>query len=227
MAAPAGPAALDTLESQILQNKDNLTALRLIRAPSFVESPQLRGTTAIIYSCVVTLIACIYTSLHLNVPTRSGLANTIVYKGKWVVIGLIAPELVLYLAISQFLEARALVRDLNRLLDERKPKPGDLEAAVEKPESGSVKRDPTGAGGDHVDGATQETPRNEIQEAGRKSDAAGSGDGDSINPAGVIETINQTDLNNLSESEAVLEEEDATNKQDTVSPCHLLQTHDS
>jgi len=50
MATPAGPAALDTLEAQILQNKDNLTALRLIRAPSFVESPQFRGTTAIIYS---------------------------------------------------------------------------------------------------------------------------------------------------------------------------------
>jgi hypothetical protein len=158
MATPAGPA-LDTLEAQILQNKDNLTALRLIRAPSFVESPQFRGTTAIIYSCVVTLIACIYTALHLNVPTRSGLANTIAYKGKWVVIGLIAPELVLYLAISQFLEARALVRNLNRLLDERKPKPGDLEAAVEKPDSGSAKRDSTGTGGDHVDGATQKKPQ--------------------------------------------------------------------
>jgi len=105
-------------------------------------------------------------------------------------------------------------------LDERKPKPGDLEAAVEKPGSGSAKRDPTSTDGERVDGATQKNTKNEIQEARRESNAANSGDGDSINPAGVIETAK-------SETEAVLQEEDATNKQDTVSPCHHIQTDDA
>jgi hypothetical protein len=73
----------------------------------------------------------------------------------------------------------------------------------------------------------KKNPKNKIQEARRESNAANSGAGDSINPVGVIETADQTDLNNPSETEAVLQEEDATNKQDTVSPCHLLQTDDS
>ncbi|KAK3359484.1 hypothetical protein B0T25DRAFT_448037 [Lasiosphaeria hispida] len=119
--------ALDSLEALILQNRDNLTALRTISAPSFVSSPEFRGTTSIIYSCIVTLIACIYTALHLNVPTSSGVFRTLAYKGKWVFAGLVAPELVLYLAISQFIEARNLVKELNILLDAKGEK-DDLES---------------------------------------------------------------------------------------------------
>ncbi|KAK5651175.1 hypothetical protein OQA88_13193 [Cercophora sp. LCS_1] len=111
----------DPLQALILKNQDNLTALGTIPAPSFVSSPDFRGTTDIIFSCVITLVASIYTALHLNVPIGSKLTHTIVSKAKWVFIGLIAPEIVLYLAISQFLEARDLVKGLNVLLASMPP----------------------------------------------------------------------------------------------------------
>ncbi|KAK0619402.1 hypothetical protein B0T14DRAFT_432002, partial [Immersiella caudata] len=97
------------------------------------ESSDFRGTTDILYSCVVTLVACIYTALHLNVPTKSGLGHAVRSKGKWVFIGLIAPELVLYLAIAQFLQARKLVKALHARL-ERDARRGDLEAGKQENE---------------------------------------------------------------------------------------------
>jgi type VI protein secretion system component VasK len=106
---------LDELEKLILESKGNLTALRTIQAPSFVASPELRGTTTILWSCIVTLIACIYTALHLNVPGDTGTWRMLANKSRWVLIGLIAPEVVLYLASSQFLEARRLSRELTSM----------------------------------------------------------------------------------------------------------------
>jgi len=162
----AASQAFDALQVQILQNKGNLSALGTIRAPNFVASPEFRGTMSIIYSCIVTLIACIYTALHLNVPTKSGLRHTLAYKGKWVFIGLIAPEIVLYLAISQFLEARDLIKELNALLDEKEGlKPRDLEAGGEndkaagnrEPDRKNLKPSPNAStqpvddGGEHSD----------------------------------------------------------------------------
>lgn len=135
MATNCSAVGLDpgSLEVLISQNKNNLTALQTIRAPGFVSSPEVRGTTDIVFSCVVTLIACIYTALHLNVPMQSGLLYNLILKGKWVFIGLLAPELVLYLAISQFLQARSLVKELNALLEK---KSNDLEAGRENATGG-------------------------------------------------------------------------------------------
>ncbi|KAK0731493.1 hypothetical protein B0H67DRAFT_564960 [Lasiosphaeris hirsuta] len=50
--------------------RDNKTALGSIRAPLWVLSLEIRGTSNILWSCVVTLVACIYTALHLNVSNR-------------------------------------------------------------------------------------------------------------------------------------------------------------
>lgn len=114
---PIGGEALSLyfVQSQIFNNKGNLTALKTILAPSFVASPELRGTLTILWSCVITLIACIYTALHQNVPGETGRLRALATKGKWVLIGLLAPEVVLYLACSQFLEARRLANELNRI----------------------------------------------------------------------------------------------------------------
>lgn len=154
MAAPtantsAGCQALDTLQAQILQHKDNFTSLGTIRAPAFVNTPGFRGITSILDSCVVTLVACIYTALRLNVPAKSGLAHTVAYKGKWVFIGLMAPELVLYLAISQFVEARILVKELNKLLKK------DAHAEIRKSSSGDVE---AGTHQGHSDGEQSARP---------------------------------------------------------------------
>lgn len=119
----------DPLQAMILENHENLTALGTIPAPSFVSSPGFRGTTDIIFSCAITLVACIYTALHLNIPNSGKQTHTIASKAKWVFIGLIALEIVLYLAVSQFLEARNLVKELNTLLAS-KPLQIDIESAA-------------------------------------------------------------------------------------------------
>ncbi|KAK5653451.1 hypothetical protein OQA88_8937 [Cercophora sp. LCS_1] len=76
----------------------------------------MRGTSDILFSCLLTLFACIYTALHLNVPKRSsssyGLFTT---KCLWSLAALAAPEVVLFYASHQFFEARSLVKELQFL----------------------------------------------------------------------------------------------------------------
>jgi hypothetical protein len=79
------------------------------------------GTMSIIQSCVLTLVACIYTALHLNVPSKKGLWNNLLVKIRWVLLALLAPEIVLYIAAVQFTQAVKLRDLLNEL---RKKKPG-------------------------------------------------------------------------------------------------------
>ncbi|KAF4445955.1 hypothetical protein F53441_10344 [Fusarium austroafricanum] len=108
---------LEFVQEQVFRylRLDNRTALRTIPAPSFVGSPEIRGTMTILWSCIITLIACLYTALHLNVPGDTKALPMLREKFKWVIIGLVAPEIVLYLASSQFLEARHLSKELTRL----------------------------------------------------------------------------------------------------------------
>ena len=105
---------------------DNLPALHSTIAPSWVSAPNMRGTTSILYSCVLTLFACIYTALHLNVPNRTGIWDMALYKAKWAAVGLFVPEVLLYIAVSQFFEARQLQTRMKALVRERRSsQPGD------------------------------------------------------------------------------------------------------
>jgi hypothetical protein len=113
-------ASLVALEQTLLNNTGNLTAFQTIQAPAWVSSPEIRGTTTIIWSCIITLTACIFTALHLNVPANTARLPMLREKLKWVLIGLIAPEIVLYLASSQFLDARRLSRELTSLWRQKK-----------------------------------------------------------------------------------------------------------
>jgi hypothetical protein len=64
---------------------------------------------------------CIYKALYLNVPANTRTLEQPAIKTKSVVTGLLAPEVVLYLAPSQLIEARRLARELQNLLRRRKP----------------------------------------------------------------------------------------------------------
>jgi hypothetical protein len=110
-----------TFEALLLANKGNKTALRTIAAPGWVSSPGFRGTSDIIWSCLITIIACIYTTLHLNVPSRTSRLQLLAYKGRWVLAGVFIPELGLLLAISQFLQARTFVAEMSKLYQEHHP----------------------------------------------------------------------------------------------------------
>ena len=74
-----------------------------------------RGTWTILSSCIITLTLCVYTSLHLNVPAhRSTVKSTIFMKAKYVIFGLLAPELIVFNAWRQRSVASGLVARLRQ-----------------------------------------------------------------------------------------------------------------
>jgi hypothetical protein len=102
---------------------DNKTALNTDIVTSWVSSPDRRGTGDILYSCTITIVLCIFTVLHMNVPGHGERPwKQYRRKIKWMFIALIAPEVVLYVAYTQYQEARSLCKTLNDL------KPGDSES---------------------------------------------------------------------------------------------------
>ena len=91
----------------------NFTALRTDIAPPWVPDPDNRGTWSLLYSCVFTLVLCVWTAIHLNVPSyhESQLSQWL-RKLKWVLLAIIAPEFCVYTAWEQYLEAKNLIRQL-------------------------------------------------------------------------------------------------------------------
>jgi hypothetical protein len=109
-------APVGTVASQLSLAAGNLTTLRTEPAPPWASSATYRGTTDILWSCLLTLLACVYTAIHLNVPPANwGRLRSLWRKLQWVGMALFAPELVLFIAYSQYSEARDLVKELNRL----------------------------------------------------------------------------------------------------------------
>lgn len=109
-------ASTGSIDQIITSTDNNLTALNTILAPQWVSAPLLRGASSILWSCLSTLIACVYTALHLNVPTDTSTWAMLKLKGLWVTIALLAPEIVVYMAISQLFAAWELKRGLVELV---------------------------------------------------------------------------------------------------------------
>ena len=94
----------------------NRTALNTRISPPWALNPGVRGTTDILWSCLLTLTSCVYTAIHLNVPPADeGKWRRLWRKLRWVVLALLAPEIVVYCALEQFLAARQLVNEMNKL----------------------------------------------------------------------------------------------------------------
>lgn len=109
-------ASVAPIESLISAAAGNRTTLNTQISPAWVSSSAVRGTSDILWSCILTLTACIYTAIHLNIPPGHGGKWQFLWrKSKWVAIALFAPEIVLYCALAQFLEARKFIKELNRL----------------------------------------------------------------------------------------------------------------
>jgi len=99
----------------IRENRDNLTALRTINVTFWVPSPEFRGTISILQSCSLTLVACVYTALHLNVPRKTDWKHMLLTKLKWVINTVLAPEVVLFIAAEQLRQAQKFVRELRSM----------------------------------------------------------------------------------------------------------------
>ncbi|AEO69224.1 uncharacterized protein THITE_2052648 [Thermothielavioides terrestris NRRL 8126] len=77
----------------IRANRNNATALQTMDAPPWVSTAEFRGTMDILQTCILTLFACVYTALHLDVPARTNFLSLLARKTKWVFTTLFAPEM--------------------------------------------------------------------------------------------------------------------------------------
>ena len=81
----------------------------------WVSEPNGRGTFSILSSCVLTLTLCVYTAVQLNIPgINESRAVRIWRTAKWVLLGIFAPELVVWIAWRQWASARGLARLVNQ-----------------------------------------------------------------------------------------------------------------
>ena len=94
----------------------------------WVEDPDGRGTVTILTSCLLTLGLCVWSAMHLDIPPRrvSQLGLWFLYF-KWSLIGVLGPELVVYVAWRQLNSARALKQELEKKVKPSNKKQDDLE----------------------------------------------------------------------------------------------------
>lgn len=94
----------------------NFTALRTDIAPPWVPDPDNRGTWSLLYSCVFTLVLCVWTAIHLNVPSyHESHISQWLRKLKWVLLAIIAPEFGVYTACEQYSRAKKLIHQLGEI----------------------------------------------------------------------------------------------------------------
>lgn len=116
--------------SQMFGNTTNGTVI-------WQDEPSKRGTGSILSTCLITTSLCIWTAVHLNVPrmnppywgTPHLLSHCLPHmmdgralvqllrKVGWLILGLIAPEMVVYTAWHQHREARSFQKWVNKKLD--------------------------------------------------------------------------------------------------------------
>ena len=84
----------------------------------WVKEPDERGTFTILSSCLLTLTLCVYTAVHLNVrPKENGETQSWLEMSKWVVFGILAPELLVFIAWRQYASAMNLDRSVRNMKD--------------------------------------------------------------------------------------------------------------
>ncbi|CZR63518.1 uncharacterized protein PAC_13415 [Phialocephala subalpina] len=90
--------------------------------------PTERGTLTLVYSCLITVFACTWTVLHLNVPgLYDGPWTKALRKAKWMAITVLFPEFILSKAIC---DLRLALNDLREFDMELKKKYDDLKWTV-------------------------------------------------------------------------------------------------
>lgn len=79
--------------------------------------PSYRGTYSLLSSCVSTLLICVLSAVHLDVPAEHhSRLHKWVKKAKWVAVGVFAPEWLTMTAYLEWQNARGLVLEANSRL---------------------------------------------------------------------------------------------------------------
>ncbi|KAG8531340.1 uncharacterized protein KY384_002969 [Bacidia gigantensis] len=89
----------------------NLTTV----APAWVKDPDGRGTWGLVQSCLVTLILCVYTAIHLNIRPNQTEKQSWIRRIRATLIAAVAPEYVFICALAQWKAAKSLQTRLNTI----------------------------------------------------------------------------------------------------------------
>ena len=66
-----------------------------------------RGTMGLLYGCFATILLCTWSTMHLNVPAPSDTEGKFLLRRiKWTLCGIIAPEIIATIAITEQWQAR-------------------------------------------------------------------------------------------------------------------------
>ena len=80
----------------------------------WIPEPNSRGTWSILSSCIITISLCVWTAVHLNIPEHQRRKQQLWRKIKWLLLGLIAPEMVAYVAWHQRKEAKKILSHVRK-----------------------------------------------------------------------------------------------------------------
>ncbi|KAM0705721.1 hypothetical protein Q7P35_007081 [Cladosporium inversicolor] len=101
----------------IVVHSENSTA-----QPEWHPNAVQRGTWAIYQTCIITIILCVWTTIHLNVPRPGDKSSRQTWRRiGWSLLTIIAPEVVALNAWLQYREARLLLVDVNKNRSRKKP----------------------------------------------------------------------------------------------------------
>ena len=96
----AQSSSIDVMESIVAAAAGNYIFLISEIAPGWVISLYVCGTIDIIRSSLVTLVACTYSAIYLNVPSLyEKIWPSYRRKAKWVLVTLLAPEILVFCAM--------------------------------------------------------------------------------------------------------------------------------
>ncbi|EKM55015.1 uncharacterized protein PHACADRAFT_208545 [Phanerochaete carnosa HHB-10118-sp] len=71
-----------------------------VDAGSWYPSPASRGTWQIISTCISTLVICVWSAIHIDIPPNRRM-RTFPEKARWLIVGLLGPDWLLYTAFYQ------------------------------------------------------------------------------------------------------------------------------
>lgn len=81
-------------------------------------------------SCILTFTLCVYTALNLNIPSsKDSELHKSLRTMKWAFLGILAPELVVFVAWRQYISVTALEATIKRL----RSSGNSLEDAIGRP----------------------------------------------------------------------------------------------
>ena len=86
---------------------------------SWVANPHTRGTSNILQSCLITTSLCVWTAVHLNIPEQDDpsflwISYQTWRKLGWLIIGLLAPEMLVYAAWYHRSQAKEFMEEYNK-----------------------------------------------------------------------------------------------------------------